>query len=127
VKSVVKRSTITALSAVAIMSATAPAQAGTSTAESITAPCSSGQFCVWVNTGFTGGRTVMVDRPNGTCYRFLAPPYRSYADYDNIEGYFYSNNNCTGSARAVTAGSEGNIGFNAYSFKYACVSCFVKN
>ncbi|MFI0449779.1 peptidase inhibitor family I36 protein [Actinomadura sp. 6N118] len=130
-KSVV-RPAITALSAAAIMSVGAPAYAGTSAAPSdaagsMAAPCNRGDFCIWVNTGFQGGRAVLSDRPHGSCYRFLAPPYRSFANYDNFEGYFYSNNNCTGSARAVTAGHEGNLGFNAYSFKHACVSCRVNN
>jgi hypothetical protein len=81
-------------------------------------------FCKWSGTNFTGTRIGMPDYGNGTCLVIPTHPARSYVNYGNVEGYFYANSDCTGRSRAVTHDSQNpNIGFAAWSFRYACVSC----
>lgn len=80
-------------------------------------------FCVWSGTNFTGTKRGMPAHRNGICYQF-SQAVRSYVDYGAYEGYFYATRECTGRARAVTKNTQSaNIGYAAWSFRYACVSC----
>lgn len=86
--------------------------------------CNAGSFCVFDHADYGGFRGIIPDRPNGTCHT-LAGEYRSYINArSGIEGYLYDGKSCNGSSRAVVSGSlNPNIGFDAGSFRYACVSC----
>jgi hypothetical protein len=89
------------------------------------APCGAGWNCWWAGTNFTGPESSRQDlRPPGSCASAPGSIVRSYAFYGGQEGYFFQSNNCTGPSRAVVANSESaDLGFDAYSFKSACVSC----
>jgi hypothetical protein len=91
--------------------------------------CAAGTFCTWSGTGYTGDPRQLYDGPNGTCTSYVVVPYRgSYINNTNIEGYFFSENNCTGQSRGVTYNSRSdNIGFAAGSFRIDCVSCRSEN
>jgi hypothetical protein len=81
--------------------------------------CGGTHFCYYENEGFTGrARSIGGDG----CVP-LSWSARSYINNDSAQGYFRSNRDCTGSTRAVTAHTSGNIGFPANSFQYACVTC----
>jgi hypothetical protein len=104
--------------------------ASPSSAAPAAAPCNQGTYCWWSGAGFSGsGVSYSGDLVSGGCYLTShVGSVRSYAHYHRQEGYFYANNNCTGRAHAVRAHSESSdIGFNAYSFKAACVSCLAKD
>ncbi|WP_221358054.1 peptidase inhibitor family I36 protein [Streptomyces beigongshangae] len=104
--------------------------ASPSSAAPTAAPCNQGTYCWWSGAGFSGsGISYTNDLTSGGCYLTThVGSVRSYAHYHRQEGYFYANNNCTGRAHAVRAHTENpDIGFNAYSFKAACVSCLAKD
>ncbi|MFJ4936781.1 peptidase inhibitor family I36 protein [Streptomyces pseudovenezuelae] len=104
--------------------------ASPSSAAPTAAPCNQGTFCWWSGVNFSGsGAAYNVDFVTGSCYLTThVGSVRSYADYFRQEGYFYANGNCTGRAYPVRAHTESpDIGFNAYSFKAACVSCLAKD
>lgn len=64
------------------------------------------------------------DLPDGYCLDRERPQWRSYKNHSSAEGYFYEGDNCDGRSLPVTHHSENpDIGFDAHSFKYACVSC----
>ncbi|MEE1930122.1 peptidase inhibitor family I36 protein [Streptomyces sp. TRM 70351] len=90
------------------------------------APCAQGNYCWWSGTDF-GGRAVAYngDLEWGACYTTAhVGSVRSYAHYHRQEGYFHANGDCTGRSRAVLGFTENrNIGFDARSFRAACVSC----
>ncbi|WP_374112191.1 peptidase inhibitor family I36 protein [Pseudonocardia sp. TRM90224] len=91
------------------------------TAEPSPQACSAG-FCAYPGANFSGnGIPVYGDG----CQTFaFTGTRRSYTNDSNIEGYFYSDFNCTGQSRPVTHGSsEDDLGFAAGSFGSACVSC----
>ncbi|GLZ35726.1 hypothetical protein Lesp02_79130 [Lentzea sp. NBRC 105346] len=67
-----------------------------------------------------------VEYPSGYCEEnlvFERGGIRSYMNKSNNEGYWYSNTNCTGSRHAMKYYSNDNIGFEARSFRAACISC----
>ncbi|MGI5192137.1 peptidase inhibitor family I36 protein [Streptomyces sp. CA-288835] len=104
--------------------------ASPSSAAPTAAPCSQGTYCWWSGANFGGnGISYTGDLVTGTCYLTTnVGSVRSYAHYHRQEGYFYANSNCTGRSHAVRARTESrDIGFNAYSFKAACVSCLAKD
>jgi hypothetical protein len=79
-------------------------------------------FCTYSQINYTGDPRAITDTG---CWSFVVVPYRrSYINNTNFEGYFYSNNNCTGQSKPVTYYSRSrDIGFAAGSFRVACVSC----
>jgi hypothetical protein len=81
--------------------------------------------CWWSNANFAGpSSTWPTPRPAGSCSAALGAVVRSYAFYAGQEGYFYKSGDCTGESRTVLANTESaDLGFDAYSFKSACVSC----
>ncbi|WP_053849390.1 peptidase inhibitor family I36 protein [Streptomyces sp. NRRL B-24085] len=104
--------------------------ASPSSAAPAAAPCNQGSYCWWSGANFSGsGISYTGDLVSGGCYLTShVGSVRSYAHYHRQEGYFYANSNCTGRSHAVRAHSENpDIGFNAYSFKAACVSCLAKD
>ncbi|WP_163505348.1 peptidase inhibitor family I36 protein [Fodinicola acaciae] len=112
---------------VAVVSAALLTIPQTAVARPAAAPCAAQTNCWWSLAGFTGqSATWQAPRPPGSCASAPNAVVRSYAFYGGQEGYFYRSNNCTGESRAVLANSESaDLGFDAYSFKSACVSCKV--
>lgn len=103
----------------------APQVATAASVQTAAAPCAAGTNCWWAGANFGGAeKTWQEPRPAGSCASAPNAVVRSYAFFGGQEGYFYASNNCTGDGRPVLAGSESaDLGFDAYSFKSACVSC----
>jgi hypothetical protein len=112
-----------AVAAIVFASLTTIAQPAAATTEASMQTCGSGILCAYPQTNYTG-RAVTLTAVGG-CTTFRNVGYRrSNINDSNFEGYFYSNDNCTGSTKPVTYYSRSpNIGFAAGSFLQACVSC----
>lgn len=91
----------------------------------LAAPCPSGNFCQFQGIGYTGQRVGVGPAPEG-CYGITTiGRVRSYANYGtSVEGIYYQSRNCTGASRQARRNTESrDIGFDAYSFYYQCLSC----
>ena len=94
-------------------------------AASAAAQCFSSQWCGYRDNNFVTEewRTSFV-YPNGHCIATSQLGARSYDNKSNNEGYFYSGTDCTGTVHAMTHHSNNaNMGFRAFSYYSACVSC----
>ncbi|MDP9793319.1 hypothetical protein J2S43_001831 [Catenuloplanes nepalensis] len=119
-----RRSAVTAVLGAAVATAVLTAPAPALASETAAGPCSPNTLCVFYppNEGGTGYSVTRY--PVGTCIRFTAGGYESYRNNSTIEGYFFETTGCGGRAKTVYRNSGGdNMGFRAYSFRFACVSC----
>lgn len=94
------------------------------------AACASGSNCWWRDANFSGGGVSWRHTSAPGCYPVgpVGARVRSYSFFGGQEGYFYPSTNCTGSGRPVLYNSESaDLGFDAYSFRSACVSCLPKS
>lgn len=81
--------------------------------------CGGTHFCYYEGEDFAGrSRSIGGDG----CVP-LSWSARSYINNTSAQGYFRSNYDCSGTTRAVTPHTSGNIGFAANSFQFACVTC----
>lgn len=93
------------------------------------AACDAESFCWYSGVNYTGLRVSILEMVHERCYSMPSSlgVVRSYTHRTTSvlqEGYFYSNGGCTGRSYAVVRGSGSpDIGFNAYTFRAACVSC----
>lgn len=115
-----------AVAATASLLAASSAVGHATSAENAAAPCDAGWNCWWPQANYSGPVQTW-DQPGAPDVCTVAGAdegIRSYAFYGGQEGYFYRTRDCTGDARAVLMNTESpDLGFTAYSFKSACVSC----
>lgn len=116
------RLSATAALSAALLVGTAGGGTAAATSTQVEASRCAQASCWWSGANFSGPYSFNPHLANG-CYAIGGNGVRSFA-HRSQEGYFYSGNNCTGQPRAVVANSESsNMGFQAYSFLSACVSC----
>jgi hypothetical protein len=106
----------------ALLLTVAPAASAAPSAK-ITSVCPAGSNCWWPLVNY-GGPVAKWEHVSSGCFSFPDFFVRSYSFYGGQEGYFYRTRDCSGTGTWVLVNTESpDIGFNAYSFKGACVSC----